>query len=428
MLLRFSVSNYLSIAARQEISLVATKLKGPSSPLLRSSAIGQLNALSSAVIYGANASGKTNFIKAIEFMRSAILFSHRQGKPEGGVPRLPYQLDSQIRSSPTMVEADFVLKDIRYQYGFECDDDQFVSEWLYTFPEGKRRRLFERTKNEVEFGQSLKGPKKILVSLMRPNSLFISTATQNDHEDLSRIVSFFQSMQFSSTISVAKNLINNTFKKGEIHTRTISFLKEIGTGIVNYRQTEIQVPDNIISFQKEIMEIARKHMGEVSNRDEDTDREKDISIELAHIGSDGSEVFFGLERESSGTRRLILILNSIFKALDEGTVVFVDELDASLHTLAVEQILTLFNDTNINQNGAQLIATTHDTNLLACKSLRRDQIWFAEKSGAGETNIFPLSDIKSRISDNFEQGYLEGRYGGIPYSGDLRILMNGAVV
>lgn len=419
MLLRFSAKNYLSIADTEEISLVASNLKGPECSLVPIPGT-DFSALPSAIIYGANASGKTNFLKAFSFLRSAILQSHTRGNPEGGVPRMPFRLDSARAGETSSFEAEFVVEDVRLQYGFECDDDAFTAEWLYAYPEGKRRRLFERTGNEVEFGSHFKGPKKILVDLMRPNSLFISTATQNDHEELSKIVAFFRRTRFSMNVAVAKELINNTFKKNQVDPRTIEFLKSIGTGITGFRQMDIEIPETVRMMSKEFVALARKHMGDAAIiEDEQSDRLRDVSIEFSHAGASGEPCYFGLERESSGTRRLVLMMNTVFKALDEGNLVVIDELDASLHTYAAAQILELFENPKINRNGAQLIATTHDTNLLSLSRLRRDQIWFCEKDEVGASHLFPLSDIKSRPTDNFEQGYLEGRYGAIPYSGDL---------
>jgi AAA15 family ATPase/GTPase len=411
MLLRFSAKNYLSVAGTEEISLVASSLKGPECSLVPIPGT-DLSALPSAIIYGANASGKTNFLKAFSFFKSAILQSHTRGNPEGGVPRIPFMLDPAHIQGATSVEAEFVVDDVRLQYGFECDDNIFVAEWLYAYPEGKRRKLFERKEAEVEFGSYFKGPKKILVDLMRPNSLFISTATQNDHEELSNIVAFFRRTRFSMNIAVAKELINNTFKKDQVDPRTIEFLKTIGTGITGFRQIDVEIPESIRMMTKEFISITRRHMG-------DTAIAEDVQIEFSHAGVSGESFHFGLERESSGTRRLVLLMNTVFKALDEGNLVIIDELDASLHTFAAAQVIDLFENPKTNRNGAQLIATTHDTNLLSLSKLRRDQIWFCEKDEAGASHLFPLSDIKTRPTDNFEQGYLDGRYGAIPYSGDL---------
>lgn len=419
MLLRFSATNCLSIATTEEISLVASSLKGPECSLVPIPG-SDLSALPSAIIYGANASGKTNFLKAFSFFRAAILRSHTRGNPAGGVPRIPFRLDPSQESATTSVEAEFIVDGVRMQYGFECDDDSFIAEWLYSYPEGKRRRMYERTGNEVEFGSHFKGPKKILVELMRPNSLFISTATQNDHEELSRVVSYFRGVGFSMNVAVAKELINNTFKQGQVDPRTIEFLKSIGTGINGFRQKEIERPENIRMLAKEFISVARKHMGDNAViDDEDTDNIRDVAIEFSHSGVSGEPCYFGLDQESSGTRRLVLLMNVVFKTLDKGGLVLIDELDASLHTFAAAQILELFQDPRINRHGAQLIATTHDTNLLSLSKLRRDQIWFCEKDHAGASHLFPLSDIKSRPTDNFEQGYLEGRYGAIPFAGNL---------
>lgn len=425
MLLRFCVGNFLSIADYGELSLVASNLKGAECVLSAIPGTG-LSALPSAVIYGANASGKTNFLKAFSFLRSSVLHSHSSGNPEGGVPRIPFELDPYWNGQPTHLEADFIVDGVRLQYGFECNDSIFTAEWLYAYPDGKKRRMFERTENKVDFGSHFKGPKKILVDLMRPNSLFISTATQNDHIELSKIVSFFRQCRFSMDVTVAKELINNRFQEGQFDSRTIDFLKSIGTGITGFRQRDVEIPEFVRQFTKDFVSVARKHMGDnFVIEDNQSEMQKDVTIEFSHTGVNGEPCYFGLDRESSGTRRLALMMNTVFKALDDGTVVLIDELDASLHTFAAAQVLELFQNPKINKNGAQLVATTHDTNLLSLTKLRRDQIWFCEKSDVGASVLFPLSDIKSRATDNFEQGYLEGRYGAVPDSSDLVALFGG---
>lgn len=419
MLLRFSVQNYLSVAETNEISLVASSLKGPECKLVAIPGT-DLSALPSAIIYGANASGKTSFLRAFSFFRGAILNSHTQGDPEGGVRRVPFKLDPAKASEPTSFEAEFVLDGIRFQYGFECNDDVFTSEWLFSYPEGKRRRLFERNGKGVEFSSHLKGPKKILVEFMRPNSLFMSTATQNDHDELSKIVVFFRSARFSMDDVMAHERLGSSLQEKQVDPRTIEFLKYIGTGITGFRKKEVEIPEEVRNMSKELSAIFNKHLGDKAKIDGDiSDQSFYIALEFAHPGYSGEVYYFGLERESSGTQRLILMLNTVFKALDEGGLVLIDEIDASLHTFAAAHILQLFQNPQINRNGAQLIATTHDTNLLDRSRLRRDQIWFCEKDEFGASHLFALSDIKSRPTDNFEQGYLEGRYGAMPPAGDF---------
>lgn len=413
MLLRFSVANFLSVLDDQEISLVAGKLKA--SPDALRFEIAGLSVLPSALIYGPNASGKSNIIAAMSFLRSAILRSHTRGNPEGGVPRYPFALNSTAQERPSSLEADFLVEGIRYQFGFEANDDRFTKEWLFSFPEGKRRKLYERNDQEISFGPSMKGPKKLLSDFMRPNSLFISTATQNDHEELSSIRKFFADIKISRSISVGGHTINDALSNSEIDERTIAFLGKVGTGITGYRKQSEEIPDSARAMINDLTALVKRHIAEQGNEIEievKNGSERNTSVELAHQTYSGDPCYLNLDRESAGTRRLILLLNDIFKTLDSGGIVIIDEVDASLHTFASEAILALFDDPEINVKGAQMIATVHDTNLLASPYLSRDQIWFTEKNTDGETELFSLAEIRSRPSDNFELGYLQGRYGG----------------
>jgi AAA15 family ATPase/GTPase len=283
--------------------------------------------------------------------------------------------------------------------------------------------LYERDGKNVDFGSTMLGAKKPLVDFMRSNSLFISTATQNDHEELSKIVSFFRSIQYSGTLSVSPMTITNTFKEDQIDPRTIIFLQSTGTGVVGLEQREKDVPESVKIMNTELFAVARKHLGDVVSSDEESTG-KDVEIQLLHQGLDKRHAL-PLRSESAGTRRLLLMMSKIFHAIDKGSLIIIDELDASLHTLVAEQILELFTNPTYNVHGAQLIATTHDTNILACDHLRRDQIWFCEKDEIGVSRIFSLADFKLRPTDRFEKGYLEGRFGAIPFAGNLAALLEG---
>lgn len=421
MLLRFSAENDRSIFGKQELSLIKTALKDREDGLIDCKAGTGGKTLPAAIIYGANASGKSNVISALTSMRQAVLYSHSRGEPKGGVPRTPFALDDKARSTPTTYTIDFVDEDVRYHYGFEATDDEFSAEWLYSFPEGKKRKLFERTAaREISFGDSLKGRKKVIADLMRPNSLYLSTAAQNDHEQLSKLSVFFDSLRFNDSISVASAMVHMRFSEDDVDKRTIDFLNKIGTGVIGYRKTKKDVPKVIIDFQRHLRTAFER-----ASENNDVEmlpqniEEESISIELAHRNSSGENEYFDLENESAGTRRLLILLAAIFRVLERGSVFVIDELDASLHTQACEAILALFFDKRTNPKGAQLIATTHDTNLMLSNMLRRDQIWFTEKDSLGATELYPLSDIQTRQSDNIERGYLQGRYGAIPYSGSI---------
>ena len=404
MLLRFTVANHLSIKDRQALSLVASSLKDKENGLIACAMVPGGRLLPAAVIYGANASGKSNLIDAVQFMLSAVLSSHSRGEPGAAIPRTPYALDPACAEKPSVFEIDFVAGEVRYQYGFEALDKEFQSEWLYTFPSNRRQILFERRSgNHFNFGRALKGRNTVIADLTRPNSLFISAAAQNDHEQLSKIVSFFQSLLSVTAISVNATEVRLVSEK--IDDRVIQFLGKIGTGVIAFRQSEKEISERARAFRKEVNSVIQKYMKEWQEVGTD---EKYLVTELGHQGCNDDPIFFDLERESTGTRRLLPLLIDVFRVLGKGSPLLIDELDASLHTHACEAVLALFSSIATNPNGGQLIATTHDTNLLRSALLRRDQVWLTEKDAEGATHLYPLTDIRTRKGDNLEKGYLAG--------------------
>jgi AAA domain, putative AbiEii toxin, Type IV TA system len=408
MLLRFRAQNHLSLREPQELSLVASSLKDTEASLLNQPGLPSgPKVLPVAVIYGANASGKSNVVDALAYMRTAILRSHREGRPGGGVPRKPFALDEACLKGQSSFDADFIVDGVRYHYGFAVRDDAFTAETLHAFPSGRRQVLFERDRQTFTFGRSLKGRNKVISELTRPNSLFVSAAAQNDHEDLLKIVSFFQN------VLVHKGAEDPRYYPDpkEDLTRIVSFLSEVGTGVDGYRITETEFKSNVREALLAFTSVIRKDSaGEFPIPD------KLPAIQLSHPSVQGHQVYFDLDSESTGTRRLLALLRPAFRVLESGGVLIIDEIDASLHTKACEAVIALFSSPR-NVARAQLIATTHDTNLLRSSLLRRDQIWFTEKESSGATHLYPLSDFHTRQGDNIEKGYLQGRYGAIPFSG-----------
>ena len=414
MLLRFGVSNRLSMRDRQELSLTASSLKDPTGGLIDCPPAPSGSVLPAVLIYGANASGKSNLVDSIRIMREMVLGSHRKGKPGGGVPsRRPFALDPSSTPNPTAFDVDFVMDGVRYHYGFEASDEAFLSEWLYEFPKGYRRTLFEREDEEFHFGRALGGHNKIIAALVRPNSLYVSAAAQNGHERLSSIFAYFQSIRGFGGMAIPGPAASSFFVDEEPDQRTIDFLTKIGTGIIEHRRKEYQVPEEYRAFQREVAAVAHRVLKTPLNSDGDAE-DKEVAIELGHRGHDGNAVFLSLDRESAGTRRLLLVLDFVFQALDEGMPICVDELDSSLHTHASEAVLALFCSRDTNPKGAQLIATTHDSELMRSDVLRRDQLWFTDKDVGGATRLYPLTDIRTRSGDDFAKGYLQGRFGAVP--------------
>ena len=419
MLLRFGVSNHLSIRDAQELLFTASSLRDRQDGLIDCAAAPRGSIVPAVVIYGANASGKSNLIHAIGTMRRLVLRSQTQGAPGGGVPHFAFKLDDASSGKPSQYEIDFVLDGIRYHYGFEATDTAFESERLYTFPKSHRRTLFERQGDTYRFGRELRGRNSVIAELTKPNTLFLSAAAQNRHKQLSKVFGYFQSLNSFMSISVPSEAAATAFAQDGIDPRVIEFLGRINTGVCSYQRKETALTEEMLSLRQELFDLINRRA--TTPIEFDTNN-KQYTIELAHRTRGGKPTYLELGMESAGTLRLLMVLSRVYRALDDGAPVVIDELDASLHTLASEAVVLLFCSKKTNPKGAQLIATTHDTNLLASQMLRRDQVWLTEKDTYGATLLFPLTEIRTRSSDNLEKGYLQGRYGAIPVTDPISAL------
>lgn len=397
--------------------MVATSLKDRDDGLIDVPGMAKTRVVPAAIVFGPNASGKSNLLLALGFMREQVVDSHRKGGPDTVINRHAFALSARCADEPTNVESDFIVNDVRYTYGFAASDTAFEREWLYAYPHGTRRKLFERTSpSEIEFGPALKGQRQIMAELMRPNSLYLSVAAQNQHEELAGISNSLSGILFDNKLSVSPLSASSFNAFSKYDEMAVNFLKLWQSGVSGFRMIKSDLQDKI-DYPKFVSNFAKKkHLSDI---------EKDMlldglkTIELSHQNDQGTDVYFNLERESAGTRRLLVMLRAVFSTLHHGSLMVIDEIDASLHTQICEAIVYLFADKRINTKGAQLIATTHDTNLLRSEYLRRDQIWLTEKDDQGATELFSLADIKTRGGDNFELGYLQGRYGAVPFTGPV---------
>lgn len=416
MILRFSVQNYLSFDDEQEISFVASKLSDRDDGLIDMGNVSpDLKVLPVAIVYGPNASGKSNLLAALSDMRGLVLHSHRSGTPDGGIGRRPFALRKSCFAEPTVFSIDFLLDNVRYHYGFSFDNSVFREEWLFFYPEGTRRRLFERVAGEpIKFGPSFKGEKKQIEALTRDNSLFVSAAAQNNHDALKEIFQFFRGIVVDLDVFSTRGMNQIRSGKSDVDERAIKFLSIIGTGIVSYRRKKIDYSPKIEKFQDSLAELIKESLSDEIGSSYKDFMSKLQDIELGHLNEDGEEIYFNLDDESAGTHKLLGVLSQIFSVLDTGGFVAADEIDVSVHSQVTEAIVALFSNKTTNPNGAQLLATTHDTNLMTSNILRRDEIWLVEKGPFGMSQLFPLTDIRTRKQDNIERGYLEGRYGAVP--------------
>jgi uncharacterized protein len=401
-LLRFRFSNFRSFRAEQELSLIAGPFTDLPDVVLHPAGLKE-GVLPGAAIYGANASGKTNVIQAMAFMASAVSLSHREWSPDGPIPRDPFMEDEESRRKPSEIEADFLLAGVRHRYGFRVDSEAVLEEWLYVYPKGKKQTWFHRKRgNPIVFSNKMPGENRTIENLTRHNSLFLSAAAQNAHEALLPIFTWLCGLLFvigrrSKYHQYTARLCSKLDYKTEIE-RLVS-VADLGIAEMSVEEIKVKFTDKTFDKIASILKLPN---------------EPDPVIRLLHrLGN--TTVPFNMDQESDGTLAYLALLGPAVDAIKKGTPLLIDELDASLHPLLAIQLLRLFNTPASNPKGAQLIFNTHDTNLLSSGVLRRDQIWFTEKGNDATSHLYPLSDFKPRRQENLQNGYLQGRYGAIPF-------------
>jgi AAA15 family ATPase/GTPase len=428
-LLRFRVENYRSFKEPQELSLIAGSLADDKAPIHRSESLG-VGVLPVAALYGANASGKTNVFKALAYMDNAIENSQRTWRPDGPIPFEPFRFSQSNPGTQSTFDVDLLLGGTRFTYGFSLNASAILREWLYAYPSGKRQTWFTREhdrKPVFSFGKHLTGENRSIESLTRPNSLFLSAAAQNNHTQLLPIYQWFTSrLQFVSqersplVLQTAKRCLAEPAYKQEI----VRLLAAADLGIIDLEVSEEPIDGDVQEAVNALLaRIAEKLAPENAERPTTKVDPLFLRTRLKHkTASSEAGVPLQIEDESAGTIAWLGLLGPALTALKNGGTVVVDELDASLHPLLALQLVQIFNDQQTNQSGAQLVFNTHDTNLLDQSVLRRDQIWFIEKDDQGASHLYPLTDFKPRKDENLKRGYLQGRYGAIPYVRSIELV------
>jgi uncharacterized protein len=398
MLLRFKFSNYRSFRSEQELSLVAGSLTDHSEGVFEIPGLKE-RVLPVAAIYGANASGKTTVLRALQFMNRVLRESHRLWEPEQAIPLEPFA--GEAPETPTQLVVDFIHANIRHQYGFTVNSSKVLEEWLHVYPKGKKQTWFNRKAGRpISFSEKLAGENRVIEQLARKNSLFLSAAAQNNHEMLRPIYDWFwtnlvfvtgdRSEETKQTIKMCEE----DRETNALITRLLS-IADLGIADISITESTGGLAEQIMRSMLERATVPR-------------------AVKLLHR-INGALLPLELEQESAGTAAYLALLGPLVEALKWGGVICVDELDSSLHPLIAIEIMRLFENRSQNPKCAQLIFNTHDTNLLNTGILRRDQIWFTEKDAKGESHLYPLTDFKPRREENLESGYLQGRYGAIPF-------------
>lgn len=423
MLIEFTIGNYLSFKDPVTLSMVSANTKARDANLNVNTTIivdDQLSLLSSTAIYGANASGKSNFIRAIAFMKKFVLISSKDSVIDDPIRIQPFRLSTATENRPSFFQVSFLLENVKYRYGFEASRKEIVSEWLFAAPTQKESRLFIRDESGIHVSRSFKEGKG-LEEKTRQNALFLSVVAQWNGPLASKILGWFQSLKVISGLndSSYKGFTIKSFEDGSYRQEIIKLVKSLDLGIEDISSKKrsdehfkVFIPDNLPSEIREtVIEQAENER---------------VSIQTAHKKFDeaGSpieaEMFDLSANESNGTEKLFYLTGPLLDVLSRGTILCIDEMEARLHPLITRVLIGLFNSKETNPKGAQLIFTTHDTNLLSNKIFRRDQIWFTEKDHYGCSHLYSLAELKVRNDASFESDYFEGRYGAIPFLGNIR--------
>jgi AAA15 family ATPase/GTPase len=413
MLIEFRVKNFRSFRGEQALSLVASKDKTlQQSHTLATGLKAAPALLRSAVVYGANASGKSNLIKALQTMRGVVVESATAIQPSQVYAVQPFRLDDLSAREPTGFELTFIVDGVRYQYGFAMTSQRIISEHLLVYKAFKPQRWFKRHFDEAsgkdiyDFGSGLKGSRTLWEGATRPNALFLSMAVQLNSEALRPVFDWFVNglVIFNEHAQLSQQGSIQMLRHATGRKQICDFLSAADVSIA-----DIEVVTRKVPGQTAHIDLL------AGNPEVRTDEMEEHQLRFSHVTGQGGAVF-DLMDESNGTRNLLFLAGPVLDILRKGQTLVIDELDTSLHTLLVRELVRLFHRPEISVGDAQLIFTTHDTSLLDAPDLfRRDQVWFVEKDRNQASALVSLSEFSPRKNEALERGYLMGRYGGVPF-------------
>lgn len=397
MIIQFSTGNYLSFKELSTLSLASTSLREPMIPdgdAMAEMGDGIPPILHSAAIYGANASGKSNFIKAFSTFKWLVVNSMKQLQAGETLDVESFMLNASTAHEPSVFEIVFCNLSHIFRYGFEIDAKKVHKEWLYRKNNKKRAKEVELLYREgANFSVHPTCPiAKNLVAnkMVRDNALLVSVAAQFNDETAVSIVNWL-----SDTSVITNHDDEAMWKKAAAkledaatRKRIVEFSKYADLGIEDIYKANDEVLSSHVQY------------------DDNGKETQTVSFPFAN-------------NESEGTIKYFQLAYPIIDALDNGKRLAIDEIDSKMHPKLTGKIIELFNSRKTNPNQAQLIFTIHDTNILSAKMLRRDQVWFTQKDNYGATQLYSLAEYKVRSNASFEKEYMEGKYGGTPVIGDF---------
>jgi AAA15 family ATPase/GTPase len=411
MLIEFSVQNFRSILERQTLSLVATKDKTfQDTHVIETGNAAVPRALRGTGLYGANGSGKTNLLRALEYFQFLVKQSFTF-VPDSGTNLAPFALQENAQASVAEFEITVLIDKVRYQYGFRLDRQKIHEEWLivYRSQRGPGQSWFERRldpvtgKYDFQFSEKLAGAKKLWQDATRPNALFLSTAVQLNSEMLHPLFDWIANRPiFFNPLPMSADYTISRLEDPKFHQQVVDFLQG----------SDIPVAEILVETTRGTGPHFR--FDATTGKAESTVEEfVHKRARFRHVTNNG-EALFDLLEESMGTQRLFALTGPVLDILEKGRLLIVDEIESSLHPLLVRRLLDLFHNPAINKNGAQIVFSTHSTLLFDQSIFRRDQIWLVEKDLRQASRLVPLSDFQLRKDLVLGNAYLDGRFGAIP--------------
>ena len=441
MLIRFSVENFLSFKEESSLNMLATSDKLHRHHLLPNKKKKPL--LRTAALYGANGSGKSNLIKAMAFAQKLILEGVR---PKRRIGVTPFRLERSCWQEPSRFDFFFKYMYVIYTYGFVVDERQVREEWLFAVYNVREVLLFERVtsengRTEVEVGPTFakKQTKKhqfvsFIAEGTRPNSLFLHELYEKNVAEIAPLTDWFlRVLTIIGPESRYRDLIFDAHGDATFLNFVGDFLKAADTGVDTIVTEEITVDTEQFlaefpeDFRTKLLDIGTNERVLFSTpddrrfammRQENGDLTL-LKLKARHtLADDEGHIDFEMEQESDGTRRLMDLLPALLHSKSSEKVYLIDELDRSMHPLLSKMFLHAFLD-DADCGRSQLIITTHESQLLNKELLRRDEIWFTEKDKDGGSHLYSLAEFKVRNDLKLGKGYLDGRFGAIPFCGDV---------
>ena len=427
MLIDFKVKNYRSIKNEQDLSMLSTKQKEHiDTHTFKTDSVTKINLLKTAAIYGANAAGKSNFIKALKTMQEIVINSMSTYQRGHLLPVKPFLFDVETKDEPTEFEVSFITNNVKYQYGFSATQERIVEEWLIAYPKGRPQNWFARVFNTQtntpsynwQFGEKFSGQKQLWQESTRDNALFLSTAIYLNSEQLKPVYDWFdKTLKITGVGGWTPKSTIELCKQNKHKNSILQFLQTADMDI-----DDIIIDENI-SKPKENKRLGRGLdilLAEIDEAYHDVDTSM---VTMMHKDNSGRRVPLKLEEESDGTQKLFAFIGPWLDSLENGHVLLIDELHDNFHPLMVKFLVDLFHSNLTNKSNAQLIFTTHETSILSQDVFRRDQIWFCEKKNKA-TELYSLVEFKARkgVTD-LEKAYLSGRYGALPYFKNITLEM-----